>query len=70
MMGATATRGVYTDETKPYVFINEHTKVICQGMTGKHVSIYEFSIFLSDAEKVETNLCSIFLHRFIYRSIV
>ena len=38
MMGASATRGVYTDETRPYVFINEHTKVICQGMTGKHVS--------------------------------
>ena len=38
-MGATATRGVYTDETRPYVFINEHTKVIVQGMTGKHVSL-------------------------------
>ena len=39
MMGAPATRGFsYTDETRPYVFINEHTKVICQGMTGKHVS--------------------------------
>ena len=40
IMGATsvASRGVYTDETRPYVFINEHTKVICQGMTGKHVS--------------------------------
>ena len=37
-MGASATRGVYTNETRPYVFINEHTKVICQGMTGKHVS--------------------------------
>ena len=37
-MGASATRGVYTDETRPYVFINEHTKVIVQGMTGKHVS--------------------------------
>jgi len=36
--GAAASRGVYTDETRPYVFINEHTKVICQGMTGKHVS--------------------------------
>merc|ERR1719251_680814 len=35
-MGASATRGVYTDETRPYVFINEHTKVIVQGMTGKH----------------------------------
>ena len=29
LMGATAARGVYTDETRPYVFINEHTKVIC-----------------------------------------
>ena len=38
MMGASTTRGIYTDETRPYVFINEHTKVICQGMTGKHVS--------------------------------
>lgn len=36
MMGASASRGLYTDETRPYVFINEHTKVICQGMTGKH----------------------------------
>ena len=32
-------RGVYTKETQPYVFINEHTKVLVQGMTGKHVSI-------------------------------
>lgn len=31
-----ASRGVYTAETQPYVFINKHTKVICQGMTGKH----------------------------------
>ena len=36
---ATASRGVYTDETRPFVFINEHTKVVCQGMTGKHVSL-------------------------------
>ena len=37
-----ATRGfAYTDETRPFVFINEHTKVICQGMTGKHVSRYQ-----------------------------
>ena len=28
----------YTAETQPYVFINEHTKVLVQGMTGKHVS--------------------------------
>ena len=27
-------RGVYTKETQPYVFINEHTKVLVQGMTG------------------------------------
>ena len=34
-----ATRSfAYTAETQPFVFINEHTKVICQGMTGKHVS--------------------------------
>ncbi len=38
-----ASRGVYTDETRPYVFINEHTKVICQGMTGKHVSLTHLS---------------------------
>jgi hypothetical protein len=31
-------RGLYTKETQPYVFINEHTKVLVQGMTGKHVS--------------------------------
>jgi len=23
--------------TKPYVFVNKYTKVICQGMTGKEV---------------------------------
>ena len=32
-------RGVYTKETQPFVFINEHTKVLVQCMTGKHVSI-------------------------------
>jgi hypothetical protein len=32
-------RGIYAPGTEPHVFINEHTKVICQGMTGKHVSI-------------------------------
>lgn len=31
-----AQRGVYAPGTEPYVFINKHTKVICQGMTGKH----------------------------------
>ena len=34
-----AARGMYAPGTEPHVFINEHTKVICQGMTGKHVSI-------------------------------
>lgn len=32
----TLKRTVYTKETQPYVFINEHTKVLVQGMTGKH----------------------------------
>lgn len=32
----------YTKETQPNVFINEHTKVLVQGMTGKHVSIIIF----------------------------
>ena len=38
MLLRTAQRGVYTNETRPHVFINEHTKVLVQGMTGKHVS--------------------------------
>jgi len=29
-------RTAYTQETRPHVFINEHTKVLVQGMTGKH----------------------------------
>ena len=32
----TAVRGVYTAETAPHVFINKHTRVLVQGMTGKH----------------------------------
>ena len=28
----------YSQGQEPHVFINKHTKVICQGMTGKHVS--------------------------------
>jgi len=32
----TAVRGVYTAETQPHVFINKHTRVLVQGMTGKH----------------------------------
>ena len=40
--GSLATRSfAYTAETQPFVFINEHTKVICQGMTGKHVSFID-----------------------------
>ena len=37
---STMTRGIYTKETMPYVFINQHTKVLVQGMTGKHVSTF------------------------------
>ena len=29
-------RTAYTKETQPHVFINQHTKVLVQGMTGKH----------------------------------
>lgn len=36
-MVALTKRGIYKQGTEPYVFINKHTKVICQGMTGKHV---------------------------------
>ncbi len=33
-----ASRGVYKAGTEPKVFVNKHTKVITQGITGKHVS--------------------------------
>ena len=33
-------RGVYAPGTEPHVFINKHTRVVVQGMTGKHVSIW------------------------------
>jgi hypothetical protein len=33
-------RGAYQAGNEPYVFINKHTRVICQGMTGKHVSLF------------------------------
>merc|ERR1712086_180949 len=36
MMGNVARRTAYTDATKPHVFINQHTRVLVQGMTGKH----------------------------------
>lgn len=32
----TMLRTAYTKETQPHVFINQHTKVLVQGMTGKH----------------------------------
>jgi len=31
-------RGVYAAGQEPKVFVNQHTRVICQGITGKHVS--------------------------------
>ena len=36
------TRGVYAPGTEPHVFINKHTKVVVQGMTGKHVSSFNY----------------------------
>jgi len=36
LMAMGARRGYYAPGTEPHVFINQHTKVICQGMTGKH----------------------------------
>lgn len=30
-------RGVYAAGQEPKVFVNQHTRVICQGITGKHV---------------------------------
>lgn len=35
-MYSLSTRGLYAPGTEPFVFINQYTKVICQGMTGKH----------------------------------
>lgn len=35
---ALAKRGVYTAGQEPKVFVNKNTRVICQGITGKHVS--------------------------------
>ena len=53
--GSLATRGfAYTAETQPFVFINEHTKVICQGMTGKHVSSIEHSYAEKMLKRVQT----------------
>ena len=31
-------RGVYQAGQEPKVFVNKNTRVICQGITGKHVS--------------------------------
>ncbi len=32
-------RGAYTAGQEPKVFVNKNTRVLCQGITGKHVSI-------------------------------
>lgn len=37
-----ATQRFYGKGEEPHVFVNKHTKVICQGMTGKHVSFSNF----------------------------
>lgn len=34
-----AAQRFYSKGQEPHVFVNKHTKVICQGMTGKHVSV-------------------------------
>lgn len=51
-------RGVYTADTQPYVFINEHTKVLCQGMTGKHVSnqLFQLATQMGVCERLEKQL--------------
>lgn len=33
-------RGVYQAGQEPKVFVNKNTRVICQGITGKHVSSF------------------------------
>ena len=50
-----ASRGVYTDATRPHVFINKHTRVLVQGMTGKHVSFAVFKDKISGC-RVPTTL--------------
>jgi succinyl-CoA synthetase alpha subunit len=35
-----AARGVYAPGNEPAVFINEHTRLLVQGMTGKHGSLH------------------------------
>ncbi len=35
MMNSVTRRGTYQKVKEPMVFVNEYTKVICQGMTGK-----------------------------------
>ena len=46
----------YSQGQEPHVFLNKHTRVICQGMTGNHVRIqtYLISLFrvLSTLEKL------------------
>lgn len=32
----------YAPGTEPKVFVNKYTKVICQGVTGKHVSRLQY----------------------------
>lgn len=32
-------RGAYTAGQEPKVFVNKNTRVLCQGITGKHVRL-------------------------------
>lgn len=34
------TKRFYAKGQEPNVFLNKHTKVICQGITGKHVGLF------------------------------
>ena len=36
----------YAKGQEPSVFVNKYTKVICQGMTGKHVGFFTFNMLL------------------------
>lgn len=50
-------RGAYTAATQPNVFVNKHTRVICQGMTGKHVSISTPPILKTHFLRLRLNSC-------------
>lgn len=42
-----ACRKFFSTSTKPHVWVNKHTKVICQGITGKQVIISPIFLIFS-----------------------